>query len=250
MLFRRLGSLAVMATFTLTACNESSSPLGQESAEEEQVSLDVAAYAAEATADDIELMSSETEPVLGGAPFSSPPIGDLEVSRQVTFFDESGTEMSAYDAQLTEMVNIIFSMSGSRSRVGDRGTITISVNRNRDINVDGLLGDETTRRWNGSGSASSNRSVVSDAVDRVYDFSSSTQIDDVIMPVPRGSGWPLSGTITREVTVQVVSGLEDTRARTRTVVVTFNGTNLVPITINGEAYTLNLETHEIVDAAS
>ncbi len=247
---RKSGGLAVMAAMTLAACSENSgNPLGGGPAEEQQVNLDVAAYSAEATVDDIELMSSESEPVFSGPPASSPPIGDLNVTRQVSFFDEAGEQMDTYHDQLTEAVSIFFSMEGSRRRASDRGAVVITVNRVRDIMVTGLAGDETERTWNGGGSASNNRSVVTDAVDRVYDFTSATQIDNVVMPVPRGSGWPVSGSITRDVVIQVVSGLEDTRTRTRTVVVTFNGTNLVPIVINGEEFILNLETREIQDSA-
>lgn len=233
---------------TLTGC-DTTDPIGVGLAEEEQVNLDVAAYAAEATADDLDMMTSETDPVFGGAPFAAPPIGDLTVSRQVRFLDESGGEMDRYDAALTEAIEIDFSLEGSRSRTGDRGTVNIQVSRQRDVMVSGLLGDETERTWNGTGSASNNRSAVSDlAGNREYDFSASTLVEDVVIPVPRS--WPLSGRITRQVTVTVVRGLEDTRIRERTVVVTFNGTNLVPIMVNGEQFTLNLETREIVDAAT
>jgi len=112
--------------------------------------------------------------------------------------------------------------------------------------VSGLLGEETERTWNGTGSSAKNASVVSDATgDRSYSFSASSIITDVVIPVPRGSGWPLSGTIERTVTAEWVVG-EETRERMRTVLVEFNGTHLVPITVNGELFTLNLETREII----
>ena len=175
-------------------------------------------------------------------------LGNLTVSREVTFFAENGDEMLGYDPLLTASIQVLFSMEGSRTRTGDRGTMTISVSRQRDITISGLLGEEIDRTFDGTGSASKNRSIISDEHgERTYDFSSTTVINLVVIPVPRGSGWPLSGTITRNVTVEVIGGLGDLRTHERTVVIEFNGTNLVPITINGRTFTLDLETREIID---
>ena len=247
---RRLSGLAAVAAGLLVAAcsDDPSNPFG--STDDAQVSLDVASYAAEATLDDIDLMSDEAAPAFPG-PAAAPPIGDLTISRQVTFYDEQGAEMSSYDALLTASINIVFTLDGSRSRSGDRGTVEVQVSRSRDMTVSGLLGDETERTWNGTGSASGNRVMRSDGQgDREYTMSATTTIDNVVMLVPRDNSWPLSGTITREITVEVVGGLEDNQTRTRTVVVVFNGTNLVDITINGETFTLDLDTHEIVDSQS
>ena len=240
---RRLGSLGVVTALLLGACSDN--PLVPNN-EEEQVTLDVASYAAEATVDDIVVMAGQAAVVLPSL-LAGPPEGDLNVTRTVTFYDDNGVEMTAYDPLLTASVNIMLSMSGNRSRTGDRGTVTISVSRERDLTISGLLGQETQRTWNGSGSASANRSLHSDQRgDREYDISATTTITNVVMPVPRGSSWPLSGRITREVTVEVIRGLEDSRTRTRTVEIEFNGTSLVPITINGVTYTLDLENREIL----
>jgi hypothetical protein len=48
------------------------------------------------------------------------------------------------------------------------------------------------------------------------------------------------------VTVEVVGGLEDDRTRSRTVVITFNGTQFAEITINGEMFFFDLETRTVV----
>ncbi len=247
---RRLGGLGLAAAFMLIAgCSDNlNDPLS--AAEEAELNLDVAAYAADATVDDIALMTDEAGQILPGAPMRGPGFGrlsDYEVSRSVTFYDEGGAEMVAYDPLLTEAINIVFDMSGSRSRVTDRGTVTHTVARSRDMTVSGLLNEETERTWNGTGSSESNSSIISDENgERSYSFSASTVITDVVIPVPRGSGWPLSGTIERTVTVER-EGPDGSGERTRTVLVEFNGTHLVPITINNEVtYTLNLETREII----
>ena len=249
---RRLGGLGLAAAFLLVAaCSDTlNDPLT--SAEEAALNFDVAAYAGDATVDDIAMMTDEADQVLPAGPFSRGPgfgrLSDYEVSRSITFYngEDPQGEMDAYDPLLTASINIVFEMSGSRARETDRGTLTHTISRSRDMTVSGLLGEETERTWNGTGSSAKNASVVSDATgDRSYSFSASSIITDVVIPVPRGSGWPLSGTIERTVTAEWVVG-EETRERMRTVLVEFNGTHLVPITVNGELFTLNLETREII----
>jgi hypothetical protein len=73
-------------------------------------------------------------------------------------------------------------------------------------------------------------------------MSSTSVIEDVIHPVPRtDDAWPLSGTITRNVTI---NGPDGDVTKSRTVVIIFNGTNLVTMTVYGES-TVDGETFEI-----
>ena len=68
-------------------------------------------------------------------------------------------------------------------------------------------------------------------------------IEDVIHPVPRtDDAWPLSGTITRDVTINVVNGPDGDVTKTRTVVITFNGTNQATMTVDGEYFDVDLST--------
>jgi hypothetical protein len=250
---RRLGGLGLAAAFLLmTACSDSLTD-SLSSAEEAELNLDVAAYAANATVDDIAMMTDEFGRVLP-APFASGPfhgpgagrLSDYEVSRTVTFYDSVDVVMTAYDPLLTSYIHMLFEMEGSFTRTGDRGTITQTVSRIRDMTISGLLGEETTRTWNGTGSSAKAAVMVSDANgERSYNFSATSTITDVVIPVPRGSGWPLSGTIERTVNVEIIFG-DEVRERSRIVLVEFNGTHLVPITVNGETFTLNLETREII----
>ena len=61
-----------------------------------------------------------------------------------------------------------------------------------------------------------------------------TQVQNVVVPFPRtADSWPLSGSIARHVVVKIVGGPHDGETRDRTTVVTFNGTELVPIQVNG-----------------
>jgi hypothetical protein len=70
-------------------------------------------------------------------------------------------------------------------------------------------------------------------------------MSNVVHAVPHHGTWPLAGTITRNVTVVVISG-EDTKTRTRTVVTEFDGTQFATTTINGEIFTFDLETRTVM----
>ena len=74
-------------------------------------------------------------------------------------------------------------------------------------------------------------------------MSSTSLIEDVVHPVPRThDAWPLSGTITRDVTIVVVNGPDGDVTKSRTVVITFNGTNLATMTVDGESFEIDLST--------
>ena len=72
----------------------------------------------------------------------------------------------------------------------------------------------------------------------------------VVVKLPRSQNpWPLSGTITRQIsgTGSVVAGTT-TRSFsvTKTVTITFNGTRLVPMMVGNVAFTLDLYTGKAV----
>lgn len=250
------GGLAVIpALLLLGACG---TELGAPDAEEQQISLDVAYYAADATSDDIVLMTTEADATmlptfrtqqgcerLGFFRIRCPQrhFGDnINFTREVTFYDEFEEEMEFFHRDATESINMVTSFEGTRSREN----LTVTVSRDRDMTVSGLLGAETDRTWNGTGSSTANRTRLSDENgDREYDMTSTSTILNVVHAVPRQGTWPLSGTITRNVTVVIVSG-EDTKTRTRTVVIEFDGTQFASITVNGEIFTFDLETKTVV----
>jgi hypothetical protein len=237
------------------ACADAGAPDAQEEA---LVDQDVARYVADATADDIALMNTEADRA-SSTIMQSPGDcirdqgrirctreawdGSLTIEREITFYDADDLEQDRYDAELTASINFYFSLEGERSRNG----LTVTVGRERDFTVSGLEGAETQRTWNGTGSAVTNRTRTSDERGtRTYDMSSRTVVEDVVVLVPREGTWPQSGTITRNVTAEIVNGLGDTRTRERTVVITFNGTQFVTMTMNGDRICeLDLATRDV-----
>ena len=73
-------------------------------------------------------------------------------------------------------------------------------------------------------------------------MTSATTVSDVVLPFPYAPGaWPLSGTIVRQVSFSR-DGRGRGRSGSRTVTVTFNGTQFVPMTVNERSFTLDLAT--------
>jgi hypothetical protein len=254
---RVTASAALSVVLMLGACSDAGPD-----PEEALITQDVAAFVADQTVDDLILMTSEAEVALrlmqGADPICERVgmtvrcqrhafAGDatVTVSRDVTFYDANDAEQLAYDRLETASIHMVFDLEGTRTR----GNMTVTIDRARDMWWTGLLGEETERTWNGTGSAAVNRVATSaDGGQRTYDISSTTLIEHVVIAVPRVGTWPLSGTIAKTVQVEVVNGLGDQTTRQRTVVVTFNGTQFVPVVINGETFTLDLATREIVES--
>jgi hypothetical protein len=112
--------------------------------------------------------------------------------------------------------------------------------------VTGLEGVETTRTVNGVGWEAITRSRHSDTEGlRERQITGSRTMEDVVHTVPfTDNPYPLSGTITREMTVTVTTAA-GTRTHTRTVVITFNGTQYPEMTINGEPFEVDLAAREM-----
>ena len=134
-------------------------------------------------------------------------------------------------------------------KLGDRWTA--SGTRARDLMITGLEGENTTRTTNGSGAGTRTKSRHTDGDGvRTYDMTATSVIDDVVHEV-RGRGvardkgaYPLSGTITRDISVTITNGRNGDSTKHRVVVITFNGTNLVTMTVNGEAFEVDLSTRK------
>ena len=227
----RIGGLALLSTFALAACNDANGPSELDQAIDE----DVALVAADAALEDLQQMfiSVGSQPP-SGVSFDVP----RNFSRVVSFFDAAGLPQDAYNPLTTASVRIQIEMSGAVERDGWTATIA----RSRDVTVSGLVDEETERKWNGTSSTEVTRSQHTDADGtRTYAMSGVGTIEDVVRGVPRAENpWPLSGTITRVITVVITNGPNGDVTHERTVVITFNGTQFVTLTVNGEEFELDL----------
>ena len=229
----RFGSMGL--ALALAACStEGTAPSGSDAL----LNQDVATVAADVAAQDVEMMRGPVGHFGLGLPadpskFECTPHERpaLTVVRTCIYKDAQGNVQSAYDPVTTASVTVHAEISGSIER--DRWGATVS--RVRDWTVTGLAGAETSMTWNGTGSGSMTRVRQTEGGEtRQFDMIESTQVKDVVIPVPRtATSWPLSGTITHTVKVTITGGPNDGTVRERTVTITFNGTQLASVTVNG-----------------
>ena len=161
-------------------------------------------------------------------------------SRSYQLFDAAGTPQSAYDPITTASATFNISLNGSLTR----DAFTATVARERTLTVSGLEGDETTRSWSGTVSSTHSRTSHPDRVrSRNYVMNSTGVIADLVIPHPfADDGWPLSGTIARTMNYSREGARGPGRSGTRTISITFNGTQFVPMTVNDRQFTLDLAT--------
>ncbi len=167
--------------------------------------------------------------------------GPTSGTHTATFYDADGNEQEARDPLTTASIHLVI----ESSRDFSRDSWTATGTRSRDLLITGLEGEETTRTVNGTGSSNVTRSehTDEDGTTRSYNMVSTSTMVDVVHPVPRtDDSWPLSGTVTRDVTITVINGPDGDVIKTRTVVMTFDGTQWPDMTVDGEPFEVDMST--------
>jgi hypothetical protein len=216
---------AGLAALVAAACSDTSAP-----GEDYLLNADVAVVAADGALEGVRMMGGLV--MDGRAP--------VDGARTVTCYDEAGVEQTACDRLTTATMVIAVDRAGGV----EREFWSASIERHSELTVTGLLGEETTRTFNGGGTEKVSRSHHSDQYGtRTYDMSGTVSFDNVVIPV-RGaeSPWPLSGSITRNIVVTITNGPNGDETITRVVTVMFNGTQFATIDVNGEVSELDLGT--------
>lgn len=163
----------------------------------------------------------------------------LVVTRSYMFWDALNVVQQSYDPLLTAKANVQTEIQGTKT--ADHWSATID--RTRDLTVTGLVGAETQRTWNGTGSSRATRSRHTDGGDRSYDITCSLTVSNVVVPVERNDErFPLSGTITRVCTITFDGGPRDGQTVTRTLVVTFTGNQTATLTIGDKTFDIDLKS--------
>jgi hypothetical protein len=176
--------------------------------------------------------------------FDCPPeinANGVTVVRSLAFFDASGVQMNHFDSTTASML-----VQSTENGVISSATGADTVNGSRNLMASGLLGHNTTRTWNGTGSGTHGAFWSDSAASRTSDVSFTSTFSNVVVALPRSSNpYPVSGGISRVVTGSgVVTKGDSTKTVTisRTVGITFNGTEFVPMTVGSQTYTLDLAT--------
>lgn len=237
-----LPTVGLAATLALAACDDTTTTNPEVAS---QLNADIAEVVADAALTDLGIMAAAA-PVRG--PFAASqanglgPRGALERDRTVTYFDEAGAEQEEYDEETTASLRVVTTIEGDI----ERDHMSASVDRARDMTATGLLGDETERTWNGTGTNEVARTRVSDEFGtRSYDLTAEAFIDGVVRAVDKTTQpWPLAGTITREVVVVIVNGPNGDEVRERRTVLTFNGTQYATLDVDGETFEVDLAARQ------
>ncbi|MGI8842945.1 MAG: hypothetical protein ACR2HZ_04535 [Gemmatimonadaceae bacterium] len=257
--YPRLATAAALM-MVLAACGDGPSEPGDDAAE--LATFDVAAVAGDQTFEDFAAMRHH-QGALGALHGPVPRFGSWSDdcsynsasatfvcptathnaathSRSYQLFDAAGTPQSAYDPATTASAIFNISLNGSMTREAFTSTFA----RERTLTVSGLEGAETTRSWSGTASSTHSRTSHPDRVrSRNYVMNSTGVITDLVIPHPfADDAWPLSGTIVRTVNYSREGARGPGRAGSRTVGITFNGTQFVPMTVNDREFTLDLAT--------
>jgi hypothetical protein len=259
----RLSLAAAVAVFA-AACGDEPAAIQQET--NPLASFDVATFVGDAVAEDVSLLRTQegafgvpsADASLTGewrndctysaatARFLCPVLSHegRTVARSYQLLDASGRPQAAYDATTTASANFLTTIIGTVSR----DDFIVSFGRDRNITVTGLAGSETQHTVNGAAARSNARTQHSaQGPLRSYTMTAGAAIVNVIVPFPRPAGaWPLQGTITWQVAFSrdIAGGSE--KPTSLTAIVRFNGTQLVPLDVSGQSYTLDLATGKVV----
>ncbi len=155
------------------------------------------------------------------------------VTRSYQFLDGTGASQESFDSLTTASIKFASTLMGTI----DQPWRYKEIDDHRELTVSGLEGSETTRTWDGSGTASHRDSVTAnDGTRSLRSFTASTTVASVVVPAPfRRDSWPLSGTITTHLANSL--GLD------LTAVLTFNGTQFATLDVGDSTFTVDLGGH-------
>jgi hypothetical protein len=266
---------ALLAVTTLSACGDSAGSTAPDGANvsasvTQAVTLDVATVAGDAATEDVQTfrVNSGAFGIAQAIDFerfsrwdpcpldatttrfvcAERTRGPFTYNRSYAYADAAGIAQTAYSATTTAAANFKWSLSGTITRERWNG----SMSRNRDITLSGLQGANSAVTVNGTGSGERQRTTfvgdsgVATGLTRSYEMQSSLAIANVVTSaIQLPDAYPLSGTVTRNYTVTRTGAVNGETTFTRNSVVTFNGTRLVSLVVNGKEFTLDLVTGKV-----
>ena len=164
----------------------------------------------------------------------------LTITQSFTLLDASGKPQSQFDANATAAVHLKSTIAGTPSPTA---TSTLTIDQQLDMTLSGLL--TSTHVLNGT--MTTHMTVMTTSVPPTppTSFDVTMSMSNLVLPpsISGGSAWPLSGTITEDLTS--LDGAKSP-AITMHVTLTFNGTSKVAaiVTIGGLAQqcTIDLST--------
>ena len=266
--FRRT-TAALALTLLVTACGDSAGPTNSDvsASVATATTLDVATVAGDAAKEDVETfrvnrgafgisqaLDFERFARWDPCPFNAASSrfvcaertrGPFTYNRSYAYANAAGAALNAFSPTLTASANFKWSLTGTITKPRWSGTMS----RNRDITFSGLNASSLAITVNGTGSGERQRTVFlrdsagPNGLTREYSMDASLEIRSVVTSaIALPDAYPASGTITRNYSVTRTDATNGTTTTTRNSVVTFNGTALVSLVVNGKEFILNLDT--------
>jgi hypothetical protein len=214
---------------------------------DDAVVRDMAIVAADATLEEVNTMGQPFGFRGGGLGFEGGRPGghrglgaDGSGTTEETFYDADGNIQDAYDELTTDRIDVVTVVNGEVAREDWSAVI----NREREMTITGLAGEEAVRTLNGTGTSEVSRSRHTDDGDRTYEMSGASTHSDVVVPIPGSDPrYPLSGTITRSMTSTRTSA-DGTETRSMEMTITFDGDETAVAVVNGETVEIDLSARE------
>ncbi len=171
--------------------------------------------------------------------------GNRVYHRTVTYYNAADSVQAGFDPATTKKIVFVTSDTGNFTRAKGQDTLTDSSARARTATLVRIPGADTIHTWNAIGSANHFWSRVGPNGTRSYKMVATDSTIDLKYRLPRAlNPYPISGQIIRNVAVVRTRTPKDstttTVEKTRRVVITFDGTSTAQMTVNGEAFTIDL----------
>lgn len=169
--------------------------------------------------------------------------GGPTVTWSYAFFAADRTPQQFFDSLLTASISSRSTFDGTMAT--DR--VTSVMRHARAATVTGLEGRETRRVWNATGTRNDEWASQGDGPQRSHTIVSSDTVANVVQLLPEAEHpWPASGSIVHNLAVtNSQEGRRAPRSGNRRVLVTFNGTQFVPLLVGDRTFTLDLATGQV-----
>ena len=158
-------------------------------------------------------------------------VDGLSFSASYYLFDANGNPQTAPSSTTTASVRLVTDLAGTVTQSVSGTSSSITMKQRNDFTMSGLL---TSQHVLTGTSVNHDSTVVQGAsLSRIVDDLTSTAQNIVLPPPGSANRWPQSGAVVSDLTGQVTLGALGPLPATLHAVLTFNGTNLVPLTVSG-----------------
>ena len=153
------------------------------------------------------------------------------------FKDTAGIAQAKFDTLSTNSVNVKTTVSGARIR---RDSSVTTLSHTSDRTVAGIAPGKTERSVNGTSKAHESTSGTREGVNFTLVRDAGDTTTNVVIPIVDGKPTiPSSGTVIRAMTVTITPEGGSPTTKSRREVVTFDGTNVVKVTVTQDGETKN-----------